>query len=212
MALGPSGRFLTGIDFCYLEEGHPPKEQRELFDAVKDFNRRHPERALATLYPVGESFNDESLESAVRWVHEAAELGSHRLGHAISQGVDPDQFGKHSRSENVEERIDQLRYDLRHREGLAKFGVRVDILRTREELGRISAFPIDHRLTIEYDIAKLDELRQRQKYAIGCIRALGSVIDSLPNFKPAYRRYHPSRTSSSETVSFQRCPVHHRKR
>ena len=91
VALGPSGDLLTRIDFCYLEEGHPPKQQSELFDQVKDFNRRRPERALAILYHVGESLNDKSLESAVRWVHEAAELGAHRLGHAISLGVDPDQ-------------------------------------------------------------------------------------------------------------------------
>ena len=75
VALGAYGHLLTGIDFCYLEEGRPPKEQRELFEAVKDFNRMHPERALAILYHVGESFSDKSLESAVRWVHEAAELG-----------------------------------------------------------------------------------------------------------------------------------------
>ena len=171
---------MTGIDFCYLEEGHPPKQQSELFDQVKDFNRRHPERALAILYHVGESFNDKSLESAVRWVHEAAELGAHRLGQAISLGIDPDQFGKHSRSEGVGERIDQLRYDLRHLEGLAKFGVHVDIIRVMDELERISAFPMDHRFTIEYDDEKLDELRQRQRYAIGCVRTLGSVIEICP--------------------------------
>lgn len=179
-ALGSSGHFLTGIDFCYQEEGHPPKEKRELFDDVKDFNRRHPERALAILYHVGESFNDKSLESAVRWVHEAAELGAHRLGHDISLGVDPDRFGKHSRSENVSERIDQLRYDLRHQEGLVKFGVHVDSMRVAEELDRISAFPADLRITVEYDDAKLSELRQRQKYAIGSIRQLGAVIEVCP--------------------------------
>ncbi len=179
-ALGPLGHLLTGIDFCYLEEGYPPKGQRELFDAVGDFNRRHPERALAILYHVGESFNDKSLESAVRWVHEAAELGAHRLGHAISLGVDPDRFGKHRRSESVAERIDQLRYDLRHREGLCRFGVHVDVPTVTEELDRIGAFPADHRLTIEYNDEKLAELRQRQRYAIGCVRELGAVIEVCP--------------------------------
>ena len=180
VALGPSGHLLTGIDFCYLEEGHPPKEKSEIFDQVKNFNRRHPERALAILYHVGESFNDKSLENAVRWVHEAAELGAHRLGHAIALGIDPDQFGKHSRLEGVGERIDQLRYDLRHLEGLAKFGVHVDITRVMDELEHISAFPMDHQLTIEYDDEKLEELRQRQRYAIGCVRTLGSVIEICP--------------------------------
>lgn len=179
-ALGPSGHALTGIDFCYFEEGHPPKEQRELFDEVKDFNRRHPERALAILYHVGESFSDKSLESAVRWVHEAAELGAHRLGHAISLGVDPEHFGKHRRSESVGERIDQLNYDLRHREGLAGFGVQVDTADITAKLERINALPVEHRLTVEYDDRKLDELRKRQRYAISCVQALGAIIEICP--------------------------------
>ena len=87
---------------------------------MKDFNHRHPERALAILYHVGESFDDKSLESAVRWVHEAAEFGAHRLGHAISLGVDPRLYGNHIRNESVAERIDQLNYDLNHRDGLAE--------------------------------------------------------------------------------------------
>ena len=179
-ALGPLGHLLTGIDFCYLEEGYPPKDQRELFNEVKDFNRRHPERALAVLYHVGESFNDKSLESAVRWVHEAAEFGAHRLGHAIALGVDPEQYGRHTRTESVAERVDQLRYDLRHREGLAEFGVHVDVATATEELERISALPMGDRITMEYDDEKLDELRQRQEFAIGCVRDLGAVIEVCP--------------------------------
>ena len=179
-ALGPYGHLLTGVDFCYLEEGYPPKDQRAFFDEVSDFNRRHPERALAILYHVGESFNDKSLESAVRWVHEAAEFGAHRLGHAIALGVDPERYGRHSRPESVAERIDQLRYDLRHREGLGKCGVHVDIAGVTAELERISALPAGHQLMIEYNDAKLEELGQRQEYAIRCVRRLGSVIEVCP--------------------------------
>jgi len=86
LALGPHGRLLTAIDFCNYEEGHPPKEKKAFFSEVLDFNRRNPERALAILYHVGESYLDKSLESAVRWVHEAAQLGAHRLGHADRTG------------------------------------------------------------------------------------------------------------------------------
>ena len=179
-ALGPLGHLLTGVDFCYLEEGYPPKDQRQFFDAVSDFNLRHPERALAILYHVGESFNDKSLESAVRWVHEAAELGAHRLGHAIALGVDPERYGRHTRTESVAERMDQLRYDLRHREGLADFGVHVDVGIATEELERLGDLPIDHRVTMEYDDAKLAELRRRQEFAIGCVRELGAVIEVCP--------------------------------
>ena len=179
-ATGPLGRYLTGVDFCYFEEGHPPKEQREVFEAVKDFKRRNSERALAILYHVGESFGDKSLESAVRWVHEAAEMGAHRLGHAISLGIDPERFGEHQRSESTSERIDQLNYDLRHREGLAKFGVSIDAEHVAMELRSIGGCPTERRLTVEYDEARLADVRRRQRYAIDCIRSLGSVIEVCP--------------------------------
>ena len=180
VALGPSGHLLTGIDFCYLEEGHPPKEQREFFEAVKEFNRAHPERALAILYHVGESFSDKSLESAVRWVHEAAEMGVHRLGHAIALGVSPDRYGVHSRRESVAERMDQFRYDLRNREGLSKLGVPVDDQAIAQEMDRLRSLPRQALLTVHYDEQRLKEMRLRQRYAAGCISALGSVVEICP--------------------------------
>ena len=138
LALSPYGHLLTGIDFCYLEEGHPPKHQGPFFNEVRDFNRKHPERALAILYHVGESFDDKSLESAIRWVHEAAELGEHRLGHAIALGVNPDKYGVHRRHETVSERIDQLKYDFRHTDGLGRSGVHVDARRVTQELNHLA--------------------------------------------------------------------------
>ena len=180
VVLGEYGHYLTGIDFCYLEEGHPPKEQQELFETVKDFNLNHPERALAILYHVGESFNDKSLESAVRWVHEAAEMGVHRLGHAIALGVDPDRYGIHSRYETVAERIDQLTYDLRHAKGLGESGLTIDVQGITQELQLLQTQPEERTLRVDYDDQRLNELRSRQKYAIQCVRSLGSVIEVCP--------------------------------
>ncbi len=179
-ALGPNGHLLTGIDFCYLEEGYPPKDKREFFRAVKDFNQTHPERALAILYHVGESFNDKSLESAVRWVHEAAEMGVHRLGHAIALGVNPDMYGVHTRQESVAERIDQLHYDLRHRDGLGEMGVQVDVEAASEELERLKNMPQEEGIKVEYDDGKLEEVRRRQRYAASRISELGSVVEVCP--------------------------------
>ncbi len=179
-ATGPYGKWLTGIDFCNVEEGHPPKEKRELFDEVKSFNRRHPDRALAILYHVGESFNDKSLESAVRWVHEAAEMGAHRLGHAIALGVDPEMYGPHTRGESIGERIDQLRYDLRHRDGLRLHGVHIDVNAVEMELRRLHISDKHRPLETEYDDRKLREVRLRQKYAIECVKSLGSFIEVCP--------------------------------
>lgn len=179
-ALGPLGHLLTAIDFSYFEDGHPPKKQREILAEVRDFNRRHPERALAVLYHVGESFDDKSLESAVRWVHEAAELGAHRLGHAISLGVDPARFGNHTRTETVAERIDQLNYDLAHRDGLAKFGVEIAAASVEAELRKLDGCGAAERLAVEYDDDRLEEVRRRQRYAIDRVRALGAVIEVCP--------------------------------
>ena len=180
VVLGEYGHLLTGLDFCYFEEGYPPKDQRSFFESVREFNQQHPERALALLYHVGESFADKSLEGAVRWVHEAAELGAHRLGHAIALGISPELYGKHVRQEAVAERIDQLRYDLHHLDGLAECGVPMDADGLRRELQHLRTLPMDDLAFIEYDELKLAELRLRQLYAAQCIAGLGSIIEVCP--------------------------------
>ena len=198
IALGKYGHLLTAIDFCFFEEGYPPKGQGEFFQAVKDFNHRNPERALAVLYHVGESFADKSLESAVRWVHEAAELGAHRLGHAIALGISPHMYGVHSRGETVEERIDQLHYDLRHQDGLSKLGVPVDAPAISREIEQLRNLPQNNNVTIEYDERKLEEVSLRQRFAAECIRDLGSIVEVCPTSNCRIGgivgdRYHPIR-------------------
>lgn len=180
LALGPFGDFLTAIDFCNVEEGYPPKDKRSLFDEVRDFNRQHPERALAILYHVGESFEDKSLESAVRWVHEAAELGAHRLNYAIALGVNPDVYGEHQRTETIAERIDQIAYDLKHADGLRSHGVPIDAETLERELDEIRGLPVEQQLTLSYDNPRLDEVKGRQRHAMEHIRSLGAVVEVCP--------------------------------
>ncbi|MBI2395754.1 MAG: hypothetical protein HYV09_39680 [Deltaproteobacteria bacterium] len=188
LALSDLGVALTGVDFCFIEEGHPPKEQRALFSAVRDHNARNPERALSILYHVGESFEDKSLESAVRWVHEAAELGAHRLGHAIALGVDPAAYGE-VRRESVAERRDQVLYDLRHAEGLERHGVRVDRPALARELDELDALdrldalgrraPPDE-VQVVYDDRRRAEVHARQRFAMAAVRAHGAVVEVCP--------------------------------
>lgn len=180
LALGPGGEMVTGVDFCFVEEGHPPADKAEFFRAVRDHNERHPARALAILYHVGESFTDKSLESAVRWVHEAAMLGAHRLGHAIALGLDPGALGPHTRRESARERIDQLRYDLAHADALAAFSVRVDRAACDRELLVLERGPRDASVEHVYDRARLVEVRARQDYAMRCVRSIGTVIEVCP--------------------------------
>ena len=81
---------IVGLDFCHFEEGYPPASTRAFFRRLRHDNERHPERALDVAYHVGESYFDKSLESAVRWCHQAAELGALRLGHCTALGLDPE--------------------------------------------------------------------------------------------------------------------------
>lgn len=180
LALGPHGETLVGIDFCNVEEGHPPKNFAALFAAVAAFNAEHPERALAILHHVGESFTDKSLESAVRWVQQAAELGAHRLGHAIALGVDPAVYGEHVRTESAGERIDQIDYDLGHADGLAAFGVAVDPDVLRAERAALAAGPAEALVQVAYDGERLAEVRLRQRYAMARVRELGAVVEVCP--------------------------------
>lgn len=180
LALGSHGEALTGIDFCHVEEGHPPSAKAEFFAAVHEFNDRHPDRALAVLYHVGESFTDKSLESAVRWVQEAAELGAHRLGHAIALGVDPAVHGMNDRTELASERRAQIAYDLRHAAELGRAGVAVDASALAAEDAALAAGSPQATVTHHYDEARLDALRRRQEVAMAHVRRAGAVIEVCP--------------------------------
>lgn len=180
LALEPPGEGLVGIDFCAAEEGHPPKNIARLFAAVNEFNAAHPERALAILYHVGESFTDKSLESAVRWVQQAAEFGAHRLGHAIALGIDPDRFGEHTRTESAAERIDQIDYDLEHASRLIEMGVPVHSAALSAERATLVTGPADAVVTITYDHVRLAEVRARQRYAMARVCATGAIVEVCP--------------------------------
>ena len=134
-------KMVTSIDFCFIEEGFPPKDKQIFFQEVLNDNQENPGQALAILYHVAESFQDKSLESAIRWVHEAAEMGAHRLGHAIALGLPPRCYLEKTVSESVEERLDQIDYDLAHRHKLKLFDVQIDengLLKEKQELCQLN--------------------------------------------------------------------------
>ena len=78
---------ITALDFCGVEEGHPPEQLKAVFELIHRDNSAMPERALAILYHVGESFDDMSVFSAMRWIHLSDQMGAHRLGHAAAAGI-----------------------------------------------------------------------------------------------------------------------------
>ena len=181
LALSPQGPHLIGVDFCNVEEGHPPKQKSAFFRRLRQFNAEHPTRALALLYHVGESFNDKSIESAIRWVVEIAEAGAHRLGHAIALGIDPDHFGCHQRTESVAERLDQIEYELAHSDALMRCGARVDPSALVSERARLRACATDDLVDVVYDEARLETVRAHQRFAAERVRATGAVIEVCPS-------------------------------
>lgn len=102
------------------------------------------------------------------------------MGHAIALGINPDAYGEHQRKESVSERLDQLRYDLKHAQGLRTHDVPVDEQAVESEIARMQLLPADGTLTIAYDASRLEEVRRRQAFAAGRIRDIGAVVEVCP--------------------------------
>jgi hypothetical protein len=175
---------IIGLDFCFFEEGYPPKSTRPFFDSLQRDNEQHPERALEVVYHVGETYFDKSLESAIRWCHEAAELGARRLGHATALGLDPDiaiarRPDAHV-SEPVHERLDQIAYDLRHREELESYGVEVPDAALARERGELEQQPSATIIDRPYTPNRLEQIRRRQTFTLDRLAERGTSIETCP--------------------------------
>ena len=175
---------IVGIDFAHFEEGYPPKDQRDLFQRVHRDNQRNPERALDITYHVGESYFDKSLESAIRWCHEAAEMGVKRLGHATALGLDPAVAITRRPDahviELVSERLDQIDYDLRHANDLLKFNIHINPDILRDEQQQLQKQAPDQTVERSYNSQRLGEICNRQQYVLHRLTQLGTVIETCP--------------------------------
>lgn len=136
------------------------------------------------MYHVGESFFDKSLESAVRWCHEVAEMGVRRIGHAIALGMDPvvavSRRDKAHERELVSERLDQISYDLKHASRLISYGVCVDTATLRKEQAEFQRLPSDQIIDRPYEDRRLIEIRGRQQFVLDHLCGLGTVIECCP--------------------------------
>ena len=175
---------IVGLDFCFFEEGYPPEATRPFFARLAEDNRKNPDRALEVVYHVGETYFDKSLESAVRWCHQAAELGVRRLGHAIALGLDPtiavSRRPDAHLSEPVGERLAQIAYDLEHCEELASFNIELhpqSLQKEREELQRRPSSSLVER---PYTPERLEEIRRRQDFVLERLARLDTVIETCP--------------------------------
>ena len=175
---------IVGLDFCFFEEGYPPRTTKAFFQRLQRDNQARPERALGVLYHVGEVYFDKSLESAVRWCHEAAELGAKRLGHATALGLDPavaiQRRPRAHQREPAQERRDQIAYDLRHHDALRLYGVAVDRALLRGEDEQLAALPPEAAVEGAYDETRLDQVRRRQTFVLDQLAARGTAIETCP--------------------------------
>jgi len=118
---------ITGLDFCGVEEGHPPELLQQVFQQILSDNKYKPEHALAILYHVGETFDNMSIFSAMRWIHLSSHMGAHRLGHALAAGIpieNHDRFVDGNRFyepiSEVQTLLDFLRNDVASNSGLCE--------------------------------------------------------------------------------------------
>ncbi len=171
---------IVGLDFCNVEEGYPPKSARLVFEHLRNDNDADPQQHLDIVYHVGEIYFDKSLESAVRWCHEAAELGARRIGHAIALGLDP-QVSLARRpagheTEMVSERLDQIDYDLRHAEALTSCGVTIDESELERERDQLRSKDKRGAIRRPYSVDLIAQIRLRQDFALSTLEQLGTVI------------------------------------
>lgn len=187
-----AGRMITGIDFCAEEEGNPPSSAAEMLQTIRE---RHVHgRPLKILYHVGESFKDKSVESAVRWVTEAAQMGAARLGHAAALGLDPREFAAQTRKETVFERRAQIHFELRNAAALSNAGVLVSENELKREFAALKDLPDTAAIEIHYNEKRVIRLGLFQDWAMQAVAATGAVIECCPSSNRAivgFRYAHP---------------------
>jgi adenosine deaminase len=174
-------KYLVGIDFCYIEEGFPPSEKKSFFGKVLVDNQENPHTALSILYHVGESFADKTPKSAARWVGESALYGTHRLGHAIALGINPESFADKTISEKVSERLDQLEFEIQYYEKIKSFGAITDYAKLIQEKDLLKGKDKDSQISFVINKQYIDELYTLQEFLIYLIREeTKSVIECCP--------------------------------
>jgi len=195
---------IVGIDFAYKEEGNPPKEKVELFSKIHADNKKF--KKLNILYHVGESFQDKSIISAIRWICEANDiLKADRLGHAIALGVNPENYRGKVVFESAEERSDTLKWLLANKELLSSHGYKFNTKNTQEELDSIVSK--NKETKIVYDQDYIDEALEFQDVALRILKAKNTVIESCPTSNLRIGqiqdgKYHPIRKFKEYDINY----------
>ena len=173
-------KVVTGVDFCGVEEGHPPSLTAPLIAQIISDNAANRAHALALLYHVGESFTDKTLMSAARWVWQAHAMGAHRLGHALALGLDPEIYRGHQVTESIRERRDHLHWLQHSKTWLKERGYEVDPALLAFELNKLDASDQKATWTCIYDDAVTSDYLRLQHAMIADLAAKNAIIESCP--------------------------------
>ncbi len=174
---------IVGIDFAGREV--PPKLHKEFLKKLHYDNKMNPKEAIDVVIHIGEDYFDKSIESAIRWCHEAAELGAKRLGHCIALGLGPEIAIKRRPNahteESVSERLDQIDYDLRFQNQLRDIGIGINEEKLIKERDKLLKRDLDEKVFLEYNEKRLEDLRKRQDFVLNQLKEYGTVIETCPS-------------------------------
>ena len=136
--------YVVGFDVANSEQMKIPIQFREIFEKLKEYNKAlkaNSEAQVGITFHAGEDFEDISIESGIRHVHEVIDLGANRIGHGLVLGIDVEQFQGTERKEHITERIAQIYYDLKcarfDSEGIARAYLSID---TRKLIAELDTF------------------------------------------------------------------------
>jgi Adenosine deaminase len=169
--------WITGIDFCGNEQGHPPTGKESLFSQILNDNlkRSHP---LEILYHVGEMWQDIAIHSAARWCVKSAQMGAHRLGHALALGMDSESVRGLRMLESKMETEQHFAWLRAFGRPLHEFGF------TPNDhswlLNRADANTCGDQVAWVYDTDLITHTTRFQNAAMSMVRELGPIIEICP--------------------------------
>lgn len=169
--------YITGIDFCGNEKGHPPSVKNKFFSHVQR-DRTSGVHHLDVLYHVGEMWEDIALHSAARWCLEAAELGIRRLGHALALGMNPEALKGRTIMESKAEAEAHLLWLRKCHGELSEYGYTT---KNYEWLAqKIDGASTANAVSWTYDQELIEHTRHFQTAALKVIKQKNPVIECCP--------------------------------
>lgn len=170
---------LIGIDFAGFEENDPPLNKKSFIEKVKK------EQQFVILYHVGESFNNKTPSSAIRWILQVYLFGVHRIGHAIALAYDENKIKNKIFFEDSKERLAHLNFLIELYESGENW---IPIDYVYQEKNKI--YPLSDKLKIKYDEKELILHLDFLQYTIQKLKH-SAIIESCPTSNIAIAGFSP---------------------